>query len=106
MWPINLFCQNQIDSHIVNIVLKAMAQVLLSWHAYNYYKPWVDYTVTPWTIFDMCTWQSDRFPSTLEGFQGIPLYLKTLLFTFEKKILELEAKQSVQWNNSIGDYFE
>ena len=54
----------------------------------------------------MCTWQSDRFASTLEGFQGIPLYLKTLLFNFEKKILELEAKNSVQWNNSIGDYFE
>ena len=49
MWLINLFCQNQIDSHIVNIVLKAMAQVLLSWHAYNYYKPWVDYTVIPWS---------------------------------------------------------
>lgn len=32
------------------------------------------------TIFDMCTWQSARFTSMLEGFQGIIPYLKTLLF--------------------------
>ena len=37
------------------------------------------------TIFDMCTWQSARFASTLEGLQGIILYLKTLLFNFGEK---------------------